>query len=326
MLKILVDQGFELSQPHPPTLFCLLEFDGVRLATSHNEVRNGKVKFNEEAEFQIKKSGNLRIQLCSVDGKKSVLSLNEHKLYGRAKFLVDYNDTNQQKTIDSLQLKSKSGKDRAKMKFKLTIPANPNYDGASNLLAQQALSTNSLNRSSNSLMSPALTPKKVGDNPFGSARNGSMRSEHSSQDYGSRRSLDSAGFDSHQNNNPFDDPPQRDNDSIGNPFGSASNLNDEPPKEEEVVKRREKKSNKSQNKFGRNSLIGSLGLGSHKEDTGQHEEEIARLRQENEWYNRKNKILQEENQLKDKEIKDLNLYIESLLVKIMTKAPEVLQS
>ena len=101
-----------------------------------------------------------------------------------------------------------------------------------------------------------------------------------------------------QNNNPFDDPPQRDNDSVGNPFGSASNLNDEPPKEEEVVKRREKKSNKSQNKFGRNSLIGSLGLGSHKEDTGQHEEEIARLRQENEWYNRKNKILQEENQLK----------------------------
>ena len=76
MLKILVDQGFELAQPCPPTLFCLLEFDGVRLATSHNEVRNGKVKFNEEAEFQIKKSGNLRIQLCSVDGKKSVLSLN----------------------------------------------------------------------------------------------------------------------------------------------------------------------------------------------------------------------------------------------------------
>ena len=75
-LKILVDQGYELAQPHPPTLFCLLEFDGVRLATSHNEVRNGKVKFNEEAEFQIKKSGNLRIQLCSVDGKKSVLSLN----------------------------------------------------------------------------------------------------------------------------------------------------------------------------------------------------------------------------------------------------------
>ena len=124
--------------------------------------------------------------------------IQEHKLYGRAKFLVDYNDQNQQKTIEALQLKSKSGKDRAKIKFKLTIPANPNYDGQSNLLAQQALSTNSLNRSSNSLMSPALTPKKVGDNPFGSARNGSMRSEHSSQDYGSRRSLDSAGFDSHQ--------------------------------------------------------------------------------------------------------------------------------
>merc|ERR1712227_568941 len=328
-LKILVDQGYELSQPHPPTLFCLLEFDGVRLATSHNEVRNGKVKFNEEAEFQIKKSGNLRIQLCSVDGKKSVLSLNEHKLYGRAKFLVDYNDQNQQKTIEALQLKSKSGKDRAKIKFKLTIPANPNYDGQSNLLAQQALSTNSLNRSSNSLMSPALTPKKVGDNPFGSARNGSMRSEHSSQDYGSRRSLDSAGFDSHQNN-PFEDSTKNDSDSVGNPFGSNNNLaaRDQNPFEEEpeVEKKREKKSSKSSNKFARNSLIGSLGLGSHKEDSGAAEEELARLRQENEWYNRQNKILQEDVQSKDKEIKDLNLYIESLLVKIMTKAPEVLQS
>jgi len=322
MLKILVDQGYELAQPCPPTLFCLLEFDGVRLATSHNEVRNGKVKFNEEAEFQIKKSGNLRIQLCSVDGKKSVLSLNEHKLYGRGKCLIDYNDTNQQKTTE-LQLKSKSGKDRAKIKFKLTIPANPNYDGASNLLAQQALSTNSLNRSATSLMSPALTPKKVGENSFGAAnRNGSMRSEHSSQDYGSRRSLDSAGF---ENNNPFDDTPMRTQEPDSNPFGSASNLDEDKP-DEDGVKRREKKTGKSSNKFGRNSLISSLGLGSHKEHHGAHEEEIARLRQENEWYGRQNKILQEDVASKDKEVKDLNLYIESLLVKIMTKAPEVLQS
>ena len=89
MLKILVDQGYELAQPCPPTLFCLLEFDGVRLATSHNEVRNGKVKFNEEAEFQIKKSGNLRIQLCSVDGKKSVLSLNVGVAWLVADFAID---------------------------------------------------------------------------------------------------------------------------------------------------------------------------------------------------------------------------------------------
>ena len=47
-----------------------------KICSSLTTVRNGKVKFNEEAEFQIKKSGNLRIQLCSVDGKKSVLSLN----------------------------------------------------------------------------------------------------------------------------------------------------------------------------------------------------------------------------------------------------------
>ena len=75
-LKVLVDQGFDLIEPTPSTLFCLLEFEGSRLATSHNEVRNGRVKFNEEAEFTIKKSGNLRIQLCSMEGKSGFLSLN----------------------------------------------------------------------------------------------------------------------------------------------------------------------------------------------------------------------------------------------------------
>ena len=75
-LKVLVDQGFDLIEPTPSTLFCLLEFEGSRLATSHNEVRNGRVKFNEEAEFSIKKSGNLRIQLCSMEGKSGFLSLN----------------------------------------------------------------------------------------------------------------------------------------------------------------------------------------------------------------------------------------------------------
>ena len=75
MLKVLVDQTYNLSEPSPPTLFCLLEFDGMRLATSHVPVKNGKVKFNEEAEFNIKKSGNLRIQLCSVDSKPGLLSL-----------------------------------------------------------------------------------------------------------------------------------------------------------------------------------------------------------------------------------------------------------
>ena len=96
-----------------------------------------------------------------------------------------------------------------------------------------------------------------------------------------------------QNNNPFDEPSRTQEQPDSNPFGSASNL-DEDKNDEEVVKRREKKPGKSSNKFGRNSLIGSLGLGSHKEDHGAHEEEIARLRQENEWYGRQNKILQED--------------------------------
>ena len=75
MLKILVDQGFQLAEPHPPTLFCLLEFDGMRLTTSHVPVQSGRLRFNEEAEFNIKKSGSLRVHLCSVDGKPGLLSL-----------------------------------------------------------------------------------------------------------------------------------------------------------------------------------------------------------------------------------------------------------
>ena len=98
---------------------------------------------------------------------------------------------------------------------------------------------------------------------------------------------------------------------MGNPFGSNNNLaaRDQNPfdEEPEVVKKREKKSSKSSNKFARNSLIGSLGLGSHKEDSGAAEEELARLRQENEWYNRQNKILQEDVQSKVRHFYKLGL-------------------
>jgi len=75
MLKVLVDHGFELTDPHPATLFCLLEFDGTRLTTSHVPVKAGRIRFNEEAEFPIKRNGSLRVQLCSVDQKPGLLSL-----------------------------------------------------------------------------------------------------------------------------------------------------------------------------------------------------------------------------------------------------------
>ena len=75
MLKVLVDNAYQLTEPHPNTLFCLLEYDGNRLTTSHNQVQGGRVRYNEEAEFSIKKPGNLRIQLCSVEGKPGLLSL-----------------------------------------------------------------------------------------------------------------------------------------------------------------------------------------------------------------------------------------------------------
>lgn len=54
----------------PENLFCLFEFDGKGLATDSNQVRSGtSVRWNEEAEFEIKKTANLRIQVCTKEGK-----------------------------------------------------------------------------------------------------------------------------------------------------------------------------------------------------------------------------------------------------------------
>ena len=73
-LKVLVDRATDIPD-NPTTLFVLLEFGKTKLATSHVIVRNPtSVRFNEEAEFGIKKSGNLRIQLCSATEKKKLLS------------------------------------------------------------------------------------------------------------------------------------------------------------------------------------------------------------------------------------------------------------
>ena len=123
----------------------------------------------------------------------------EHKLYGRAKYPIEYTDQNRVDTIQALQLKSKSGKDRAKIKFKLTVPANPNFDSsthASNLLAMKSQSFSTYSVAQTATPTPKESPKV--SNLFKRNR-GSIRSNQSSGgDYsGSRQSLDSAGFETH---------------------------------------------------------------------------------------------------------------------------------
>jgi len=70
-LKITVDKAFDLQgDAIPENLFCLFEFDGKGLATESNPVRSGtSVRWNEEAEFDIKKTANLRVQVCTKEGK-----------------------------------------------------------------------------------------------------------------------------------------------------------------------------------------------------------------------------------------------------------------
>ena len=73
MLKVLVEDASDLIDP-PSTLFCSLEYQGVKLATKHAVVRDQSyAKFHEEAEFNISKSGNLRVKLCTLNDKTSIL-------------------------------------------------------------------------------------------------------------------------------------------------------------------------------------------------------------------------------------------------------------
>ena len=94
-------------------------------------------------------------------------------------------------------MKSKSGKDRAKIKFKLTIPANPNFDSsthASNLLAMKSQSFSTYSVAQSATPTPQKSPKV---SSLFKRNRGSIRSNQSSGgDYsGSRQSLDSAGFE-----------------------------------------------------------------------------------------------------------------------------------
>lgn len=148
-LKVLVDRATDIPD-NPTTLFVLLEFGKTKLATSHVIVRNPtSVRFNEEAEFGIKKSGNLRIQLCSATEKKKLLSTKDYKLVGRAMYPIQYKRDGEIFQVDGLQLKSKGGKPKGKISLKITVPSNSGYDDAterSNLEAmkKQSFSTYTL--------------------------------------------------------------------------------------------------------------------------------------------------------------------------------------
>ena len=87
--------------------------------------------------------------------------------------------------IHDLEMKSKSGKVRARLKLTITIPANPNIQNSS-LNVPKSPKT--------SVVSNAL---KRASSPFRNRRGGSFRSSRSSG-AGSRNSLDSAGFETNQ--------------------------------------------------------------------------------------------------------------------------------
>lgn len=91
--------------------------------------------------------------------------------------------------------------------------------------------------------------------------------------------------DTREDKNPFG---SQQSDGPNNPFGSEEDVSFEPkpPARHEEVKLRQKKT-----KSG--GLRASLGLGSHKEESNSVlEEELAKVKQENEWLNRQNRILQ----------------------------------
>ena len=73
-LKVLVESATDIPD-NPTTLFVLLEFGNIQFATSHVLVRDStSVEFNEEADFGIRESGYLQLQLYSVIKKKTLLS------------------------------------------------------------------------------------------------------------------------------------------------------------------------------------------------------------------------------------------------------------
>ena len=112
--------------------------------TGKNLVRNNLGIFRFYTNFQIK----------------------EHKLFGRAKYPINY-DTQKKQTLvlHDLELKSKSGKPRARMKLTITVPGNPNAQPIENQRPEPKISN-------------------------------SFRGSERSSAAGSRNSLDSAGFDS----------------------------------------------------------------------------------------------------------------------------------
>jgi len=333
MLKVLVDSGFQIVEPCPQTLFCLLEFDGQRLTTSHVPIQNGRAKFNEEAEFNVKKGGSLRVQLCSVDAKPGLLSLDEHKLFGRAKHPIAYDLPNQSvQVLHDLELRSKSGKPRARMKLTLTIPPNPN-----------ALPTRE---------QPKTPREKAAGNPF-HARNGAFSSPRSSG-AGSRNSLDSAGFETNQSSMVFDEvspdfggnrrraPHSSDSmvfeNSKFNPSQSLTSIDDIQEHEPESKVTKRDKKGKNANKSVRNTIIGGIGLttgigvGAFNNNKEKHKQKNASStgftgdQLQIDKLQAANKLLTEALKSRDKEIKELNTYIESLLVKVMAKSPDLLQS
>jgi len=170
-LKITVDKAFDLQGENiPENLFCLFEFDGKGLATDSNPVRSGtSVRWNEEAEFDIKKTANLRVQVCTKEGKGK---LDDHKLFGRAKYAICFDRSESSvKDVPELELKSKSGKYRGKLSMRVSIPSNPKVLGNAKKSSEAEMVTksNTIQNSSIGSRDRSLSMMDLSSNKWGTA-------------------------------------------------------------------------------------------------------------------------------------------------------------
>ncbi|CAG5109957.1 Oidioi.mRNA.OKI2018_I69.chr2.g4422.t2.cds [Oikopleura dioica] len=172
-LKITVDKAYDLEGDNiPENLFCLLEFDGKGLATDSNPVRSANsVRWNEEADFDIRKTANLRVQVCTKEGKGK---LDDHKMFGRAKYAICFDRSESSvKDVPDLELKSKSGKYRGKISMRVSIPPNPKVLGNAKKSseAEMIAKTNTSpsmqrDRSLSMIDLSASRPEPIPGNPF----------------------------------------------------------------------------------------------------------------------------------------------------------------
>jgi len=227
--------------------------------------------------------------LCFV--QEDQLSINEHVVYGRTKFPIEYTDEPREDWIVAHELKSKSGKVKAKVRFKIIIPSNPNY----NPLTERR-------KSESNISLGAKLAKNIKDG----VRN-SFNLETVAESFDEP---DAEPYSQPTKSSPLVQP--RISDTRRHTIADLDknvSLTDLP-----MVKRRDSIRRKKNPKPA--LIVTDYSEGS----------ELEKLTKENQMLIKMNSIQQETIKQKDAEINHLNEYIDSLMVKIITRAPDILQS